>query len=171
MRPISSLVAAAFLAAAASFAQSVRQPDAPDACSLLSGIPVTDGVRRVKTGLVTGCSSAGLHGARVAVLVRRTPAGGWWVAEQVARMNRGVALGTYRKAPGIGNSAFLYALRSGAVLCVFTPGYYLQFSLLHGTGEEPRTAEALESLALNAVARLANTRPTNGQGFSPQRAH
>jgi hypothetical protein len=83
--------------------------EAPTACALLSrrtievasGVPVAEGVPQLNFESVTSWSFAGEHGGRVMILVRQAPTGDW-VTEQVARMNRGVRLGTYREVPGIG---------------------------------------------------------------------
>ena len=160
MRAIRSAVGIAFLAAAISSGQ------ASTPCALLLrsdvaeavGIPVTEGVTRIADRDVTSCSFAGERGGRVAILVRRVPARDW-VSEQVARMTRGVQLGTYRELPGIEDRSFLYNLRSaGAVLCVFGPDYYLQISLLR-MGEDSRLPAILEKLARSALKRLRLSYP------------
>lgn len=89
------------------------------------------------------------------ILVRVAPSVDW-VRDQVARMNVGVRLGTYREVAGIGNRSFLYKTRSaGAVLCTFGGGDYLQISLFRR--EDSGTAAALEKLAGSALGRMANS--------------
>ncbi len=155
MRAIGSAVGAALLAAAISSGQG------PTACALLSrpdvvaavGTPIGEGVPRIADRDVTSCSFAVERGGQVAILVRRAPAGDW-AAEQVARMRRGVHLGTYREVPGIGDRSFLYNVRrAGAVLCVFGSDYYLQISLFH-MGEDPPMPAVLERLTTSALTRL-----------------
>jgi hypothetical protein len=166
MRAIRSFVAVAFLAAAISSAQASTPipplPEVPIACALLSsldvqeavGIPVGEGVSRLRTGTLTSCSFAAERGGQVAILVRRAPSAEW-VSEQIGRMNRGVQFGTWRELRGIGSRSFLYDMhRSGAVLCIFGAGYYLQISVLR-VGDTFRVPAVLEKVAAKAVVRLS----------------
>ena len=170
MRAIRSAVRAAFLTAAISSAQGAKAipalPQARAVCALLSrpevvaavGTPIGEGVTRIADRDVTSCSFAGERGGQVAILVRRAPDGDW-VSKQLARMTRGVQLGTYREVPGIGKRSFLYDLHmSGAVLCVFGPDFYLQVSLFH-IGEDSRIPAILEKLARSALKRLRHSYP------------
>jgi hypothetical protein len=162
MRAIRAFVTAALLLEAASFAPGGKAAaalgDASSACALLSsrtveeatGIPVAEGVPGVNLENITSCSFAGKRGGRVMILVRRGPDGDW-MAGEVARMSRGV----YREVPGIGKRSFLYIVRgSGAVLCIFETGYYLQVSLLP-KGDEPQLAALLTKLAKRVRAALS----------------
>jgi hypothetical protein len=165
MREIRWFVVFACFAAAGSSAQGEKPirpvAEVPAACALLSrqtveqtaGFPVAEGLPAVNSGSVTSCLFPGEHGGRVMILVRRAPAADW-VAEQVARMNRGVRLQSYRAVSEIGGRSFLYPVRgSGAVLCVFGAGYYLQLSLFRA-GEDPEIGTLLTGLASRAVARM-----------------
>ena len=74
------------------------------------------------------------------------PAG--WADAQIARMERGGRLGSYRKAPGTGERSYVYKSgNSNAVLCVFGSDSYLQISVA-GMG-------AANTTALGKVARTA----------------
>ena len=118
-----------------------------------SGVPVAEVVQGLRTGSITSCLFAGRHGGRVVILVRRIPARDW-VNEQVARMNRGVRLGTYREVPGIGERSFLYSIRaSGAVLCIFGSEYYLQISL-DGLVKHSQITTVLAKLARLSIQEL-----------------
>ena len=165
MTAIRSAVGSAFLAVA-SCAFGGVPPDlallpVPGACVLLSRADVSEAVANpVREGIpqmvgrdVMSCSFVEERGARVALLLRRIPTGSW-AYEQIARMNRGVELGSYREVRGIGDRSFLYGPQSGAgVLCIFQSGYYLQISFL-GRAGDTRARAALESLAARALARL-----------------
>jgi hypothetical protein len=171
MRAIRSLVVAALFAAVVSSAQGEKRTPAlagaRTACDLLSrrtveeasGVRVAEGVPLLNSGSVTSCSFEEEHGGRVMILARSAPASDW-VNEQVARMIRGVTLGTYREVSGIGERAFVYTIRgSGAVLCIFGTEYYLQISLLR-MGEEPQIMAVLAKLAASALARQSDTTQT-----------
>lgn len=151
MRAICSFISAALVAASIASAQPARQSSA---CALLSkldieratGIPVRDGVPQLNTGTLTSCSFSAERGGRVTILVRRIPAANW-SSEQIARMTRGVRLGTWSEMQGIGDRSFLYRLpHEGGVLCVFGGAYYLQISMLR-IGEPSGTPAALKQLA------------------------
>ena len=140
--------------------------EAPDPCTLLSrldvteavGAPVKEGVSRLRNGTVANCMFAGAHGGQFAILVRRTPSADW-VSEQAGRMSDGSQFGTYREVPQLGDRSFLYHMHGkGEVLCVYGADYYLQISLFR-LGEDSQTAVALRKLAGIAMARLRPQAP------------
>jgi hypothetical protein len=141
--------------------------EAPDPCTLLSRLDVTeavaahvkDGVSRLRNGNVANCMFAGAHSGQMAILVRRTPSAEW-VSEQAGRMSEGSLLGTYREVPQIGDRSFLYHMQGkGGVLCVYGADYYVQISLFR-LGEDSRTAAVLRKLAGIAMARLRPQAPS-----------
>ncbi|MGB9457368.1 MAG: hypothetical protein WCB12_15070 [Bryobacteraceae bacterium] len=186
MKAIRSIVSAGLLAAAVLSARGEEPTPAlagaRTACGLLSrrtveeasGVRVAEGVPQLSFGSVTSCSFEEEHGGRVMILARSAPASDW-ANEQVARMIRGVTLGTYREVSGIGERAFVYTIRgSGAVLCIFGTQYYLQISLFR-MGEEPQIMAVLAKLAASALARQSDTaqtkllRPVGRSGTCPTR--
>lgn len=177
MRPVNPFGAVAFLAVAISSAQGERPvpviAGVPNACALLSrrtmevtsGVPVAEGAPGLNSQSLASCSFAGQHGGEAMILVRWAPTGDW-VTEQIARMKRGVGFGTYREVPGIGEQSFLYTIRaSGAVLCVFGSGYYLQVSL-YRIVENSQITTALAKLANLSIQTLADSGACSARGRS-----
>ena len=145
---------------------SPASSEAPDPCTLLSrldvteaaGAPVKEGVSRLRNGTMANCMFAGAHDGQLAILVRRTPSAEW-VSEQAGRMSDGSLLGTYREVSQIGDRSFLYHMHGkGGVLCVYGADYYLQISL-YRLGEDSQTAAVLRKLAGIAMARLRPRAP------------
>jgi uncharacterized membrane protein len=165
MRAYRAFIGIAFFATALASALASTPATAPagdsNACALLSGldvekavgVPVKDGLPRLRIGSLTSCRFATERGGEVGILVRSLP-GADWLSAQEGRMNRGVRIGSYREVTGIGDRSFLYDMRSaGAVLCIFGAEYYLQISLLR-TAENSRTPAVLRKLATTALQRL-----------------
>jgi hypothetical protein len=157
MNVMRSFVVAEFFTAAALFGNSgPAHAQAPEACVLVSRlaighahqIHVAGGVAGVNGGAVTSCSFAGDRGARYLLVLHWMPTADW-VAGQIARMNRGVRMGSYREIPGLGERSFLYLTHGkGAVLCVFEAGYYLQISV-SGARQDPGDLALLNRLRLS----------------------
>jgi hypothetical protein len=157
-----AILLTSFTCAVAGQASPSNRGAVPGACALLSqreveeaaGMPVREGVPLLRSGVPSSRAFIAERLVRLTVLLRPVPTAEW-ASEQVVRMTRGVHLGTYREVPGIGDRSFLYEMRqSGAVLCVFESGYYLQFSLA-SPGLESRAPAVLERLARSALALLA----------------
>src|SRR3954453_13408317 len=122
-----SVIFLALLKCAAAQTSSNPIADPSDVCTLLStrevadavGVPVREGVSRLRSGNLRSCWFGGERPGEVAILVRRLPTADW-ASEEVGRMSRGVQAGTYREVAGIGDHAFMYSLhKAGGVLCVF----------------------------------------------------
>jgi hypothetical protein len=143
-----------------SAAASAQQANAPaNACTLLTsteiaeavGARVYQGEARIQSDTTTACRFAGAEGGVVAVLVRRIPQEKW-ASEQIDRMQRNPR--SFRELPGMGERAFLYDLNgTGAVLCVFRGGYYMQLSVFR-MGGAPKARAAVEVLARKCLTRV-----------------
>ncbi len=115
--------------------------------------------------MVATCSFDGESGARIIVTARRIPEWDPWASEQIARMERGVDLGTYREVGGVAGRAFLYLIGRNAVLCTFDRNYYVQVSILRA-GDERTAAAVLMTLTRIAWGRLRS--PEQGGRISGQ---
>ncbi len=162
MRILPSLMASVLVMAAGA---AEREPVAggTHACGLLSQLEMR------QSGLLTGeprgsnpggasrCMFAVPNGGGVEVLLRANPDPAW-ISGQIARMERGVRMGTYHDEPGIGARSFLRAGTDGQhYVCVFGVDYYLQISL-HRVEKRVSGSAVLTELARAAVRNAGRRR-------------
>src|SRR5436305_7960554 len=109
MNVIRRVVVTEFFTAAVLFGNSEPvHAQAPDPCVLVSrlaigqayGVHAFGGMPGVNGGAVTSCSLATDGHTRYFVVLHWMPTADW-IAAQIARMDRGVSMGSYREIPGV----------------------------------------------------------------------